>query len=85
MNRGQIMRLAQLEARENPTEQTRRSFRFIIESDDNAAAAERCRQEHPDALVISRIIVWPPQRDTDENIIAPARDYRGPLIERTAA
>ncbi len=44
-------------------------FRVI----DDPARVDELRRQHPDALIIHRIIVDPPIRDDDGNIITPAR------------
>jgi hypothetical protein len=72
--------LAKLEGRCLPVQAPPRPvFSFIIKSVEDAEVAERCRRENPDALIIRNVIVWPPERDADGNITAPARDYRGPI------
>jgi hypothetical protein len=59
---------------------SRNAFRMIICTAEDAAAADHLEREAPDALVVRRIVVAPPQRDADGNVIAPARSYLGPIV-----
>lgn len=72
-------RLVRLEAMEAPAAPPRPGVRLIVISADDARAAADYAEENPDTLVITRVIVSPPERDADGKVIAPARDYRGPI------
>ena len=50
-------------------QEPRKTFRVI----DDQARVDELRRQHPDALIIHRIIVDPPIRNDDDNIITPAR------------
>ncbi len=68
-NAGQTeRRLKKLEDAAGPQE-PRKTFRVI----DDQARVDELRRQHPDALIIHHVIVDPPIRDDDGNIITPAR------------
>ena len=69
-NAGQKRRLKKLEDAAGPLE-PRKRFRVI----DDQARVDELHRLHPDAFIIHRVIVDPPVRDDDGNIITPAR-YR---------
>ena len=69
-NVGQKRRLKKLEDAAGPLE-PRKTFRVI----DDQARVDELERQYPDALIIHRVIVDPPKRDDNGNIITPAR-YR---------
>jgi hypothetical protein len=79
-NIGQKRRLKKLEAAAGPLE-PQKIFQVI----DDQARVDELERLHPDALIIHRVMVLPPTRDSDGNIITPAR-YKesGEPIEQIA-
>ncbi len=67
-NAGQKRRLKKLETAAGPLE-PQKIFRVI----DDQARVDELERLHPDAFIIHHVIVDPPIRDADGNIITPAR------------
>ena len=67
-NVGQKRRLKKLEDAAGPLE-PRKTFWVI----DDQARVDELRRQYPDAFIIHHVIVDPPTRDDDGNIITPAR------------
>ena len=68
-NAGQTeRRLKKLEDAAGPQE-PQKVFQVL----DDQARVDELRRQHPDAFIIHRVIVDPPVRDDDDNIITPAR------------
>ena len=67
-NIGPKRRLKKLEDVAGPLE-PQKTFRVI----DDQARVDELERQYPDALIIHRVIVDPPERDADGNIITPAR------------
>jgi hypothetical protein len=76
-------RLQKLEEQSGAFER-RRVAKFVVDSYEDAEKVEEYHKANPDDLVIVRVIAYPPVYDAaEENIIAPARTYEGPIVKGT--